>query len=411
MRIVFLALKDLLQIVRDWKAAFFLLVLPIAFTLLFGFAFSGSDDGSSDPRIPIGYIDQDEGMLSPYLGDALDLSEVILIDDTTDNLPELEERVADEELAAVVVVPGSFSERLIAGDPIPLEVIVDKGSATGLAIDNEISSIITRLATAVQTAIFSTAAYKHQTGADPVDADSYFNTALNNALDAWRDPPITIAPSDSSIVVSEELETEAAIDENPYAHSSPGMMAQFAIAGLMGASAIIVIEKKSGALSRLVTTPTSKFQILTGHFLAMLVMIFVQLFLLMLFGQIFLDLQYSVKPLASLFVALSAAFFTASLGLLIGALAKTEDQVVILSLIPMFILAGFGGAWVPLEITPETFQKFARLTPLAWVMDGFQDIIIRGQGLETVWVAGAVLLGYSVILLAIALWQFRFEKA
>jgi ABC-2 type transport system permease protein len=188
------------------------------------------------------------------------------------------------------------------------------------------------------------------------------------------------------------------------------MMAQFAIAGLMGASAIVVLERKSGALSRLVTTPISKVQILSGHFLAMLVMIFIQLLLLIIFGQVFLDLDYSARPLATLLVAFSAAFFTASLGLLIGAVARSQDQVVILGLIPMFLLAGFGGAWVPMEITPEAFQKFARLTPLAWVMDGFQDIIIRGQGLESVWMAGVVLLGYSVVLLGFALWQFRFEK-
>ena len=34
MRIIDLALKDLLQIIRDWKAAFFLIVMPIGFTLL-----------------------------------------------------------------------------------------------------------------------------------------------------------------------------------------------------------------------------------------------------------------------------------------------------------------------------------------------------------------------------------------
>ncbi len=129
----------------------------------------------------------------------------------------------------------------------------------------------------------------------------------------------------------------------------------------------------------------------------------------MIFGQLFLDLDYFGKPVASLLVALSAAFFTASLGLLIGALAKNEDQVVIFGLIPMFVLAGFGGAWVPMEIMPEGFQSFAKVTPLGWVIGGLQDIIIRGQGVDSVWVVGAALMAYSVVLLALALWRFRFE--
>ena len=141
----------------------------------------------------------------------------------------------------------------------------------------------------------------------------------------------------------------------------------------------------------------------------MFVMIFGQLVILVLFAELFLDLNYSRQPLATLLVMGAAAMFSASLGLLIGAVAKSEDQVVILGLIPMFILAGLGGAWVPLEFTPEGFQQIARLTPLAWVIDGFQDIIIRGQGLETVWVAGVALLAYSVVLIALAQWRFRFE--
>ena len=33
----------------------------------------------------------------------------------------------------------------------------------------------------------------------------------------------------------------------------------------------------------------------------------------------------------------------------------------------------------------ESLHEIARLTPVAWIMDGFQDIIIRGQGLEAIW--------------------------
>jgi len=33
-------------------------------------------------------------------------------------------------------------------------------------------------------------------------------------------------------------------------------------------------------------------------------------------------------------------------GLLIGTLAKTDEQAIIYSLVPMFVFAGIGGAWV-----------------------------------------------------------------
>jgi hypothetical protein len=39
MRVIDLTIKDLTELVRDWKAALFLVIMPIAFTLLFGYAY------------------------------------------------------------------------------------------------------------------------------------------------------------------------------------------------------------------------------------------------------------------------------------------------------------------------------------------------------------------------------------
>jgi ABC-type Na+ efflux pump permease subunit len=134
MRVIYLALKDLLQIIRDWKAAFFLVVMPIAFTLLFGFAFSGAGDEAADPRLPVGYLDKDSGILSPYLLELLNSSEVIRLESGVIDQITMEEQVGDEDLSAAVIVPPGFSEQLLAGEPIPLLLIIDSGSISGRAV-------------------------------------------------------------------------------------------------------------------------------------------------------------------------------------------------------------------------------------------------------------------------------------
>ena len=159
----------------------------------------------------------------------------------------------------------------------------------------------------------------------------------------------------------------------------------------------------------MLTTDFSRAQIMLGHYLAMFVMIFVQLVTLIIFGQIFLGLDYLGQPLATLLVIIATALMVAALGLLIGSLARSEEQVIVFALIPMFILAGLGGAWVPLEVMPAGFQGFARLTPLAWVMTGFQDILIRGQGLEAVWLPAVALAAYAVVFFILSVWRFRVE--
>ena len=83
-------------------------------------------------------------------------------------------------------------------------------------------------------------------------------------------------------------------------------------------------------------------------------------------------------------MAFSAALCISALGLLIGILARTEEQAIIFSLIPMFVFAGLGGAWVPLEVTGQTFQTIGHLSPVAWGMDGFENIVARGLGFRSV---------------------------
>jgi len=47
------------------------------------------------------------------------------------------------------------------------------------------------------------------------------------------------------------------------------------------------------------------------------------------------------------------------------------------------------------------------LTPGAWAMDGFQNILIRGLGVASAWRPAAVLLAYAAGFFALAVWRFR----
>ena len=409
MRIIDLALKDLLQVVRDWRAAVFIIVMPIGFTIMFGFAFGGFGDGEpEDSRLPVGLIDQDQGSLTLELQSILESSKVIKVEVIDLEINEAGELVADDELAAVVIIPQNYSEHFAAGEGIPLDLIADLGTNAGMTIQGEVQSAAARLNSAVRTAVVSSDFYDQESGfTNDLDRQEYFDDALKDTIAAWGNPPISIIASNSTTASAEQ---EGVVEsENAYSQSSPGMMAQFAIAGLMGASAIVVIERKNRAMRRLLTTSISRTEILLGHYLAMFVMIFVQVTVLIVFGQLLLRLSYADHPAATLLLAAATALFAASLGLFIGAVAKTEEQVMVFALIPMFVLSGLGGAWVPLEIMPDGFQQIARVTPLAFVVEGFQDIIIRDLGLEAVLLNITVLIAYSLVFFAIAAWRFRYE--
>ena len=136
---------------------------------------------------------------------------------------------------------------------------------------------------------------------------------------------------------------------------------------------------------------------------------FLQELLLVLLGQFAFGVDYLAAPLGTLLMMVVLALWAASLGLLIGAAARREEQVVMYALIAMFVFSALGGAWFPLAITGETFSRIGHLLPTAWAVDGFQNIVLRGQGIEGVLLPASIVGAYAVLFYALALWRFRFE--
>jgi ABC-2 type transport system permease protein len=392
-RIIDITLKDMLQMARDRKIFMFLLVMPIIFTLLFGYAFGGFGGGNSDSRLPVGYLAEDESWLTDELHSLLRASDVIRLEEYAANRrAEMEKSVVDENLAAAIIVPTGYGHTILDGKNAKLILIGDTSTPVGTTVKSAVLTAANRLDSSVRTAIILEAAAGDQVP---------FDYAFDQTLAAWEQPPITVEETTSSAI---EEETNGNMQ---LAHTSPGMMLQFAIAGLLTSAQIIVSERKSRSLQRMLTTATQRVHILLGHLLAIFIIIFCQFLVLITFGQYLLNINYLGDPLGTLLVAFTAALCIAALGLLIGALAKSEEQAVIFALIPMFVFAGLGGAWVPLEVTGQTFAAIGHVSPIAWAMDGFKNISVRGLGLESVLLPAAALVGYAILFFGIAAWRFQ----
>jgi len=392
-RILDIAFKDLLQLTRDFKTFMFLIIMPILFTFMFGFAFGGFSNNASDSRLPVGYLDQDNSWISKTLHDQLMDSDVIRLDENPKRTyPDLEQLVADGDLAAVIIVPDRYGTTLVKGKNARLIVIADTDTTAWTTIESEILATLSRLDSALRTATIM----------EEIDAERMpFNYSFEQSLAAWNEPPIAVKETTSS-AVADTSDSVASL-----AHTSPGMMLQFAIAGLLTAAQVIVAERKSRTLQRILTTAARRVHILLGHYLAIFTLIFTQFILLIAFGQFILHVNYLRDPGATLLVAFSAALCISAMGLLIGVLARSEEQAVTFSLIPMFVLSGLGGAWVPLEVTGETFAAIGHVSPVAWAMDGFKNISIRGLGFDSVLLPVVALAGYAIVFCSLAVWRLN----
>ncbi|MFP3883047.1 MAG: ABC transporter permease [Actinomycetota bacterium] len=74
------------------------------------------------------------------------------------------------------------------------------------------------------------------------------------------------------------------------------------------------------------------------------------------------------------------------------------------------MLAGLGGAIVPIEAMPHWAETVAPVTPSYWAMEGFRRVILgQGAGVAPEPAASA-LLGFTLVLGACASWRFRVRE-
>lgn len=397
MRILDLALKDLSQMLRDKRSLLFLVAMPIVFTFFMGFAYSNSSDENADNRIPLAVVNSEpDAVLNKMLVGRLDLSEEIRIEPMSE--PDAMDGFYKGDVAGVLVIPQGFSQQASAGKEAQLKLIADSTSAQGQSLYQLLRVPISQLMSAVEISRETAEIVGAQ------DASAERSAAFELAWGKWDvSSRLPLVKVEMAMANEEEDWTGG----NPYNQSSPGILVQFAIFGLVTSAQILVQERKSRTLQRLITTAMRPWEIVAGHMLAMFAIVFLQTVMLVLFGQWVLKVDYLREPLAVLMVGITLGLWVSSMGLLIGVVAKEEQQVILYSMIAMFLFSALGGTWFPLETSSGAFATIGRLTPSSWAMSGLQNILIRGLGLESVWMAAGILFAYALGFFILAVWRFR----
>lgn len=398
MKLLDLALKDIRQIMRDKRSLLFLVAMPIIFTLFMGFAYRGSSTSAEQPdsRLVLAVVNPrpDTRLNQAFLA-RLQVSKAI-------NPMQMDEADAMQalykgEAAGVLMIPPDFDQMAQAGKTPQFTLISEANSTQGQSLYQSLRGEISRLMGTVETARIS---------ADLQANPDEFLPAFDLAWEKWNSNS-RLELVRSELAVAAETTSSDWTGGNPYNQSSPGVLVQFAIFGLISSAQIVVQERKTGTLQRLMTTAMPPWQIVAAHLLAMFLLIFLQTIMLVVFGQIVLAVNYLREPAGTLIVAVTLSLWVAAVGLLIGVVAKEEQQVILYSMIFMFLFSALGGTWFPLESSGGAFAAIGRLMPSAWAMTGFQNILIRGLGLNSVWLPAAILLGYALVFFGAGVWRFR----
>ncbi len=170
-------------------------------------------------------------------------------------------------------------------------------------------------------------------------------------------------------------------------------------------------ERSQGTVERLMATPVTRLEIVTGYMLGFLAFALADAALLLGFTVTVIGLHYAGNLFDMLVIESLLVMVAVNLGIFLSTFARNEFQVlqfIPLVILPMVLLSGL---LFPVEDLPGLFQPLAYLLPLTHASDALRAIMIRGQGLAEVGVQIVALLLTGMIMLALAAVTVRREVA
>lgn len=179
----------------------------------------------------------------------------------------------------------------------------------------------------------------------------------------------------------------------------------------------IVKEKSQGTMTRLIINPTPYYLLVLGKTATYLVICLIQFLLMVLIGVYVFphiglpQLDVSNALLVLCLVASFAGLAAIGLGILLGTIAKTQEQAAPFGATLVVILAAIGGVWVPVFAMPKVMQVVSTISPMNWGLSAFYDILLRNGGITAVFPELIFLFLFFLITILIAVAYEKKERA
>jgi len=119
-RLLAVAKKELLQILRDTRSLGIVVVMPVTLMLLFGYGVNLDLKG-----LPVYVYDQDGSQQSQDLLKHFQASKYFHIVRAVDNVPDLAHALDSGDAKMGIVIPWDFSQRLSQGGSVEVQALVD----------------------------------------------------------------------------------------------------------------------------------------------------------------------------------------------------------------------------------------------------------------------------------------------
>ncbi|MBC7844910.1 MAG: ABC transporter permease [Flavobacterium sp.] len=416
--------KEFLLLKRDFGGLITLFVMPLVLIIAVTVIQDSTFKTVSDAKIPILLVDNDNGKVSKTVFDNLQQSTIFTVVTKIDNEP-LTETIAKEAVfkgkyQLAIIIPEKLSVDLQAKIDQNVEKITSNLGMTDSLVEIKKTEIVNQKEVklyfdpAVQMSFKNAVMSSIDKMISQIESKSIYATfqeQLGEGSDSFEQ---------KSFITFKEIVpkvNDEYIIPNSVQHNVPAwtLFAIFFI--VIPLSINIVKEKTQGTFVRLRTNPVSNGIVLAGKTVAYLIICMIQ-FYMMVAVAIFLfphlglpSLNVQGHLLMMSVVAIFSGFAAIGFGILLGTIAKTQEQSAPFGATSVIILAAIGGVWVPVFAMSKTMQIIAESSPMNWGLNAFYDVLLRNGSLLDILPEISLLFLFFIITTTIALLYDKKKRA
>ena len=401
-KLLYVALNELLLLFKDRMAAVWMIILPLAMTTIMGLAFGDLGGGNDATVVDLPVVDHDRGEMAAMVLDVLSQTEKLHVE-TAYEEQTARQMVTDGKRPGALIIPSGFSAAILSGQPTALELIVVPGGGTTPLLEGMVRGVTGGFSNVQTTLEVAISEVQRAAGSQAPDYEGIANRVVSTTLQRLENPSVRARVTTVGGTEEEDFDI--------FDQVVPGYAVMFAMFSVLGGAGAILEEKERGTFKRLLIVPLPKVALLGGKLVAQFLVGVLQIGLMFAFGTLLFHVSLGDSILGLVLLTLATCWATTSLGLLLVAIIKSRKQIHPITTLIILGSSAIGGSWFPLFMMPQAVQQVARVTLVAWAMEGYNRLMILGGSLADVSVDIGVLILYGAACFAIGLRLFRFKEA
>ncbi len=371
-RIWHIILKEFIQVWRDRKLRFFLIVPPLVQLITYGYVVN-----FDIKHVAMAIFDESHSMESRDLIHRFQSTDWFRVKYFVQSEQELLSRIDNGDITMVVWFQWDFADKLRRGQSGQLQVILD-------ATDSNAALIVNRYAATV-IGDYNQEQFKGRLQRQGLKWQGYDINPLTLEPRAWFNANLI---SRYSMV--------------------PGVIAMVVLLlSLMLTALSVVREKEIGTMEQILVTPIRPLELLLGKTIPFVLISLADVVLVTLVGILWFEVPFRGHILVLLLGTICFLFNSVGLGLLISTIASTQQQAMMagnLFLTPAILLSGL---IFPIANMPQFFQYLTKLNPLMYFVTVVQGIFLKGAGVALLWPEMLSMTALGVTMLGLAVARFQ----